>query len=246
MTTVTIRCVYDEGAKVNTSLIGAKGSALLLEADGQRTLFGTGKSGRYLIHNMEILNAEPDSYDRVVIPCGSLDVIGGLDAFMDRRTKKVDVYSRPNVWATKRLLSPLIKEDNVGGLVKHEVSDWTELSRSLVITPPISSAAEELALVVPTPKGAVVVSAGAYDGLMHTLDLVKGKYGKIRAVVGGANLLKVKQQDVNAIAARLTDDFGSPQLHLNGTTSAEGTQKLRVALGKDAVHDFFAGYELEF
>lgn len=246
MATVRIRCVYDEGAKVGTTLIGARGDSFLLEADGQRTLFDTGRRGRYLLHNMERMDIGADSVDRVAISSASLDSIGGLDAFMGRRSSKVEVYAHESAWQAKRLLSPLISEENVGGIVRCDVKDWVRLSDSLWLTPPVMPGSNEVAAVINTPKGAVVVSGGGYDGLQHTLDIVKGRHGKIRAVVGGAGLRKAKQAQADALAAALTDSFGSPELHLNGSTSAEGIQKMRVALGKDAVRDFFAGDELGF
>ena len=59
--------VYDEGALEDTPFIGATGFSVLVEVDGQRTLFDTGMRGRYLIHNLDYLDVKPDMIDRVVI-----------------------------------------------------------------------------------------------------------------------------------------------------------------------------------
>ncbi|MBO7352585.1 MAG: MBL fold metallo-hydrolase, partial [Candidatus Methanomethylophilaceae archaeon] len=65
--TTRITCVYDEGSQPYTSLIGAKGTALLVEKDGKRVLFNTGLRDRYLIHNMEHLGLDFYSIDAVVV-----------------------------------------------------------------------------------------------------------------------------------------------------------------------------------
>ena len=62
-----VTCVYDEGAKENTSLIGAKGSAMLVDVGERRLLFDTGLRGRYLAHNLSCLGIEPDSIDAAVV-----------------------------------------------------------------------------------------------------------------------------------------------------------------------------------
>ena len=63
----SVRCVYNEGSQPGTPYIGAKGFSLLIEVDGERTLFGTGLRGRYLIHNTDHLEIDADSIDRIVI-----------------------------------------------------------------------------------------------------------------------------------------------------------------------------------
>ena len=80
-----IRCVYDEGAMVNTSLIGAKGIGLLVEADGQKTLFDTGMRGRFLIHNMADMGVRANDIDRVVISHNHKSNIGGIAKLLEYR-----------------------------------------------------------------------------------------------------------------------------------------------------------------
>ena len=248
MAEIKIHCVYDEGSQPDTSLIGAKGWAVMVEADGQRTLFDTGLRGRYLRHNMACLDIEADSIDQVVISHGSLDHMGGLDQFMTLRSKKVDVYAHLSAWSTKKVASKLVSDENEGGVVRTYVDDWKQLSEHLWISAPVGPEANELLLVaVPDrARGAVVITACSHEGLLRSLEAVQAKFGKIRAVVGGAHLRKVKQPQVDEMARELVQTYGSPQLYLNGCTTPEGIQKFRVALSKDGVKDFFVGDILSF
>ena len=50
---VRVLCIYDEGAVVDTPLIGAKGFSVMVESEGRRIMMDTGLRDRYLVHNME-------------------------------------------------------------------------------------------------------------------------------------------------------------------------------------------------
>ena len=57
---------------------------------------------------------------------------------------------------------------------------------------------------------------------------------------------KPKQPAVNAIASEMQDDYGVRRIYLDGCTTAEGIQKMRVATANDKIKDFFVGDVLEF
>ena len=56
--TTRITCVYDEGSQPNTSLIGAKGTSLLVDTGERKVLFNVGLRDRYLSHNMDFLDID--------------------------------------------------------------------------------------------------------------------------------------------------------------------------------------------
>lgn len=248
MSKAEILCLYDEGAKVSTQLIGGKGSSLLIDVDGERTLFNTGARGKILIHNMSVLDIEADSVTRVVISHGSLSCIGGLNSFMDHRKVKVEVISNPSAWSVKRMFGGKIVSDENAPGINHRYIDgeWIQLSKNLYITPPINGIANESALVLCTNEGAVVISASAAGGIVDTLKVVSEKFDRIYALVGGVDLRKKKQPEVNLIASEIREAFGVRKLILNGVTGAEGIQRMRVATSVSSVEDFFAGDVLEF
>ena len=248
MSKAEILCLYDEGAQVGTHLTGGKGCSFLIDVDGERTLFDTGARGKVLVHNMLELDVDIDSIDRVVISHASLDHIGGLNSFMDNRKKKVEVISHPSSWNVKRMFGgSIISEENAPGIEHRYIdSEWIQLSRNLFVTPPVNGIANESALVLSTNEGAVVISAAAEGGIVDTLKVVSSKFDRIYALVGGVKLRKVKQPVVNLIASEIKESFGVRKIVLNGCTTAEGIQKMRVATSQSSVGEMFVGDKLEF
>ena len=248
MSKAEILCLYDEGAQVGTQLIGGKGFSVLIDVDGERTLFDTGRRGRYLTNNMDILGIEPDSVTRVVISHGSLSHIGGLNAFMDGRKEKVEVHSHPSSWNIKRLFGgKIVSDENEPGIIHRYIGDeWIQLSRDLFLSPPMNDISNESVLVLTTNEGAVVISACAHCGIADTLETVSKRFGRIFAIVGGLHIQKWKQKEVNELASVIKDTYGVRKLVLNGCTGAEGIQKMRVATTNDGVKDLFVGDKIEF
>ena len=242
-----VLCVMDEGAKVGTPLIGSKGASFLFDVDDKRILLDAGRSGRYFMHNMGILKVKADSVDAVVISHPSIDHVGGFNSFMTNRTVPVDVYAVPEVWDTKRTFGPLISADNIGGVKKQEAGkEWIQLTEHLFISPIVNDESKELALVLRTNQGPVVFSACAHAGIAHTLAAVKQRFGPIRGLVGGIHLSKVKQPAANAVADIIVNTYSVNEIHLNGCTTGEGIQKMRVATSKDKIRDLFTGDELDY
>ncbi len=246
MAKASVLCIMDEGAKVGTPLIGAKGASFLFDVDGRKILFDTGRSGRYLVHNMGVLKVKADSVDAVVISNPSIENVGGLNAFMTNRTVPVDVYAVPEVWDCKRPLGKLLSDDNVGGVKKQDAgSEWIQLSEHLFLSPVIGGG-KEMALVLRTNEGPVVFGTRSAEGIGATLRTVKDRFHIICGFVGGIDVHKMKQPAVAEIASVLTDEYSVNELHVNGCTGREGIQKLRVATSNDKIKDFFAGDELVY
>lgn len=241
-----ILCLVDEGAETGTPLIGSKGSSLLVEADGMKVLFNTGRNGGHLVHNMSHLGLMPADVDAVVISNAVLDCVGGLDNFMSYRSEPIAVYSMQSAWECRRLIGPLISEENDRRDARDAGSDWIRLSEHLFVTPALGDPAEEMAMVLLTKGGAVAISARASCGVRTMLDAASARFGGIRAFVGGIDLHKMRQPAVNAVADALVNGYGIGELHINGCATREGIQKMRVATSNDSVRDFFAGCELEY
>ncbi|MGN1044402.1 MAG: MBL fold metallo-hydrolase [Candidatus Methanomethylophilaceae archaeon] len=248
MSKAEILCLYDEGAQVGTQLIGGKGFSVLIDVDGERTLFDTGRRGRYLRGNMDILGIEPDSVTRVVISHGSIGHIGGLDAFMSGRREKVEVHSHPSSWNVRRLFGgKIVSDENEPGIMYRYIGEeWVQLSKNLFLSPPLNGVSNESVLVLTTDEGAVVISACAHCGITDALEAVSKRFGRIYAIVGGLHIQKCKQKEVNEVASTIKDTYGVRKLILNGCTGAEGIQKMRVATSNDGIKDLFVGDKLEF
>ncbi|MFA5452399.1 MAG: MBL fold metallo-hydrolase [Candidatus Methanomethylophilaceae archaeon] len=241
-------CVYDEGALENTSLIGARGFSILVDIDGQRTLFDTGMRGRYLLHNMDQLRIDPESIDRVVLSHDHKANMNGLKGFLEARKDPLDVYAHPSCWRRKGMLGRSFFSGEISQkYVPHDITQTTQLSEHLSIIGPASLDANELFLVLKTRNGPVLLTACSHAGVPAVMTCLKESIGKQPfAIIGGLHIQKMKQREVNPIGAVLKDEYGSPKLYLNHCTGPTGVTCMRVIFNLDTVKEFYVGTELQF
>lgn len=244
-----ITCVYDEGAKEGTSLIGAKGTSFLIEVGGKRVLFDTGLRPRYLAHNLDFLEIPVDSIDAVVVSQGHPDNCRALDGLLDQRTGTLDVYCVQGLYAGKAGMlsrSVGISEENASKAVFHDLGTWMEVVPGLSVTPIIHSDAGygEVYAVVESSQ-LTVVSGRCMSGPAKVLHEVSSHYGRtVRGFVGSIFLEKAKKPVAAAYAKEL-NDHGCTELYLNHCTGRDGMTNLRVNLGLKGVNDFYVGYVYE-
>ena len=256
-------CVYDDGAVVGTPLIGAVGLSVLIDVDGESTLFDTGMRGRYLMHNLDHLDVDVDTIRRVVISHVHKAHIGGLEAFLSKREGNTEVIVTPDLkgMGPATLMgipirkAPLsrIPDETLGKADIKEVDEWTQLSDHLFITgmPGNSEASDnrikENHLVLMTAKGPAVICGCCHNGLVPLLSYVEKMTGKkVCAVIGGIHLMKAKKDHVYGIAGSLKDDHGTPMLYLSHCSGVKQITNLREKLGLNGVREFYAGTEIAF
>jgi 7,8-dihydropterin-6-yl-methyl-4-(beta-D-ribofuranosyl)aminobenzene 5'-phosphate synthase len=250
--------VYDEGSLPGTPLIGAKGLAVLIDVNGQRTLFDTGLRGNYLSHNMDHLEIDPNSVDRVVISHMHSGHIGGLAEFLEMRegrvgvivppghedTRKVKVMGIP----TKKKGFPKMSDEQAGKMDTVVMNEWIQLSENLFITgiPQEESGAKENILVIMTSKGAVMICGCCHSGLRTAIEHVESESGKkVIAIVGGTHLTGTKRDQLYE-AAEMLKGKGPPLLYLSHCTGQPAKMRIREKLGLKAVSDFYVGTEIQF
>jgi 7,8-dihydropterin-6-yl-methyl-4-(beta-D-ribofuranosyl)aminobenzene 5'-phosphate synthase len=259
--------VYDEGALVGTPLIGAKGLSILVDVDGSRTLFDTGLRGKYLTHNMDCLNIEPDSIDRVVISHAHIDHTGGLQGLLEARERDVEILITPDCEyvsrvrflgiPVKRAGLPNMPDDEMEKMDLRTVSEWTQLSENLFLTGKIPSEhtaggsamdipADESSLVITAKNGAVLICGCCHHGMGTTIAYVEKMTGmNVVTVIGGLHMRRLKKKEVHGIAEGLIEN-GAPLLYANHCTGETQTIHLREKLGLDAVKNFYVGTEIFF
>ncbi len=252
--TAKITDLYDEGALPDTRYIGAEGFAVIVEADGQRTLFGLGKRGRYLSHNLGEMEVKADSIDRLAVSHGHLAHCGGFRELLTERSPeapKLPVYAPASAWGHKGIIYPVglyAPPELSGRYERKELSTgWTELSEHLALSPPLPfDGGEECVLVLRTETGPAVICGCAHPGVQKIIDTVKAQYGlPPQAFIGGLHIGKKNDARADECAQAL-EGCGCRQLYLNHCTAVEGTGRMRVTLGIDGVKDFYVGMSLTF
>jgi len=241
--TTTITCVYDEGSQPGTSLIGAKGTALLIKKDGKSILFNTGLRDRYIIHNMEHMDIDAGSVDAVVVsqsnPCDS----GALNGFLKMRETPVDVYCPEGLYRQKTLMSRAVSltDENKEKAVFHEIGVWQEIFPGIFITPYYydeKGYGETFMVVVDGTKVAILSGrCSCYPD--KVISDVTAHVGRApTAFIGPVFLEKRKKPVAKAYADMLSS---IPDLYLNHCVGKDGIVNLRVHLGLKGVSDFYVG-----
>jgi len=238
-----ITCVYDEGSQPGTSLIGAKGTAMLIEKDGKRILFNTGLRDRYLAHNMSFLEIDPDSIDIVVVSQSNPNASGALNGLLKNRTKPVDVFCPEGLYGKKSFLSRSVSltEENSERAVFHEIGTWIELVPGVHITPFYydEKGYGETFLVVQNGSRVALVSGRCSCYPDKVISDVQEHLGrKVTAFIGPVFLEKKKKPVAKAYADMLEP---IPDLYINHCVGKDGMVNLRVNLGLEGVHDFYVG-----
>lgn len=90
--------------------------------------------------------------------------------------------------------------------------------------------ADDMALVLETPQGLVVVLGCGHAGLLNTLAHVRQTFdSQIKAVLGGAHLLDLDEEEMDHIIAILKEEYRSLRLYLNHCTGDGALSLLRQA-----------------
>ena len=239
--------VYDEGALEDTPFIGTKGFSVLVEADGQRTLFDTGMRGRYLVHNLDYFDIKPDTIDRVIISHNHRGNMGGLGKLLDERKEPLDIYVNSQFSSLKKLFGrSLFTEEQASKAVIHVMDGDMKFSDHVTVIGPFGDL-EEYSLVLSSSKGPVVITSCYHSGTDCVLSRVKKVFGKNpKHLIGGLHMHKANQEVVNP-TADILESYGSPHLSMCHCAKESGAVTyLRVRFNLKGVDDFYAGSVLEF
>jgi 7,8-dihydropterin-6-yl-methyl-4-(beta-D-ribofuranosyl)aminobenzene 5'-phosphate synthase len=96
--TVRVICVIDDAVQRSTSFWGEHGLALLIERGGRRLLFDTGQSGTVLLHNLDLLDINPETIDAIAISHAHYDHTGGLPALLGQLRAGTPLYANPDLF----------------------------------------------------------------------------------------------------------------------------------------------------
>lgn len=240
-----IICVYDNGAQVNTSFIGAHGLSMLIDVDGQRTLFDTGMRGRYLLHNLSFMRISPNDIDRVVISHNHRSNVGGLKSLIEAREKELDVYVNEDFQGLRGFLGSSVKQAVTSKMNLIRMDGDLTLSEHLDVIGPFGEV-QEFFPVIRTRHGPAIMSSCYHCGVEGPLDAVKERYGRqAYAMIGGIHLPKAKQRMVDPVSEAISA-HGVSELHINHCATPRGIVYMRTHFGLSNVHDLFVGDSIDF
>ena len=184
-----ITCIYDEGALEDTPLIGAKGFSVMVERDGRRVLFDTGLRDRYLKHNLENLEIDPESIDAVVVSQAHPDNCRALNGFLDLRETPVDVYAPAGLYQGKPgFLSTGVgvSDENRAKMNLRDDEGWIEVFPGITVTPTYSFGAGSERYLIVEGRRLNVISGRGIEGPARALEAVFERFGRYPdAFVGG-------------------------------------------------------------
>ena len=176
-----ITCIYDEGALEDTPLIGAKGFSVMVERDGRRVLFDTGLRDRYLKHNLENLEIDPESIDAVVVSQAHPDNCRALNGFLDLRETPVDVYAPAGLYQGKPgFLSTGVgvSDENRAKMNLRDDEGWIEVFPGITVTPTYGFGAGSERYLIVEGRRLNVISGRGIEGPARALEAVFERFGR--------------------------------------------------------------------
>lgn len=239
-----ITCIYDEGALEDTPLIGAKGFSVMVERDGRRVLFDTGLRDRYLKHNLENLEIDPESIDAVVVSQTHPDNCRALNGFLDLREAPVDVYAPAGLYQGKPgFLSTGVgvSDENRAKMNLRDDEGWIELFPGITVTPTYSFGAGSERYLIVEGRRLNVISGRGIEGPARALEAVFERFGRYPDAFVGAILLEKKKKPV---AEAYAEEFLSRNIgmvRLNHCVGRDGITGVRTKLGLHGVDEFYVG-----
>jgi 7,8-dihydropterin-6-yl-methyl-4-(beta-D-ribofuranosyl)aminobenzene 5'-phosphate synthase len=229
---------------------------------GAMLLFDTGRSGTVLLHNLELLGVEPEAINALAISHAHYDHTGGLpvlldqvagiplyahpDLFRERFSRREELKSvglplerealeqrltfqlsaepaeiLPGVWTTGEITDRVEPEGRSPHHLVHGAEGWEP-----------DPYRDDMALVLETGKGLVVLCGCCHAGLLNTLAHVRRTFGvDITAVAGGTHLLQADQAHLRRVIEVLRE-LGVPRLYLNHCTGQRAYVTLAQAFGE--------------
>ena len=176
---ITIISIYDN-YQSNQNLESAWGFACVIKMPGGTILFDTGGNAEILLANMEKMQIQPESIDKVVISHIHQDHLGGLKGFLERN-HSVTVFI------------PSSFPDAAGEMIRRKgaafvpVSEGKKISDSVYTTGELPGPPAEQSLVIDTEKGLIVITGCAHPGIVDVIARAQTLTAKSRIylVMGG-------------------------------------------------------------
>jgi len=176
---ITLISVYDNYL-VDPDLKSAWGFACIINTSTELILFDTGGVSEILLFNMEKMNIDPKSINKVVISHIHGDHVRGLEGFLEKNSN-VTVFipaSFPNSFRD------MITSK---GAKFVDVSDFRKISNFVYTTGELYGPPREQSLIIDSKKGVIVITGCAHPGVVNVVKKAKELMRRdgVYLVVGG-------------------------------------------------------------
>lgn len=210
------------------------GFSCLITGMEKTILFDAGGQGKILLENMDTLHADAGDIDLMVIShnhsdhTGNWRPDGGVFSFLSRNSK-VTIYLPPSVPPNP------IKAVQAVGASTQVVNAPLEICKGVHLTGPMTGEAVEQSLILDTPKGLIVITGCAHQGVVQAVRKAKDMLGKnVYFVMGGFHLLGLSDSQVQDIVQQFRD-LGVEKVGPSHCTGPRAIELFRQAYGKDFV-----------
>jgi 7,8-dihydropterin-6-yl-methyl-4-(beta-D-ribofuranosyl)aminobenzene 5'-phosphate synthase len=176
---ITLISVYDN-YQVDPDLKTAWGFGCIINTSTEQILFDTGGDSEILLFNMEKMNIDPRSIDKVIISHIHGDHVGGLEGFLEKNSN-VTVFipaSFPNSFRD------MITSQ---GAEFVDISSPRKISNFVYTTGELYGPPKEQSLIINSKKGLIVITGCAHPGVVNIVKKVKElmKKDNVYLVTGG-------------------------------------------------------------
>ena len=210
------------------------GFSCMITGTAKTILFDAGTYGNILLANMDKLHVEARKAELVVIShnhadhTGDWQEAGGVLSFLGRNSN-VSMYLPPSVPAGP------IQIVEAKGARTQVVNEPMEICDRAHLTGPMTGAAVEQSIVLDTPKGLVVITGCAHQGVVQAVRKAKDMLGKeVYLVMGGFHLLDMSDSQVQSIIQQFRD-LGVRRVGPSHCTGERAIELFRRAYGRDFV-----------
>lgn len=200
---------------------------------GLRAILGL-RLGLPLYANHDLLRERFRRQDHRINPCGLPLTPVELEQGADLRLSTDRQEILPGSWTTGEITPRPHPEGRSSSHIIRQGGAWAP-----------DPYQDDMALVLESQAGLVLVCGCCHAGLLNTLEHVRRTFGADPvAVVGGTHLVSADADHLNQLMKQL-DRLGSPALYLNHCTGLAAYLALALAFGEQ-VHPCPAGTVLEF
>jgi 7,8-dihydropterin-6-yl-methyl-4-(beta-D-ribofuranosyl)aminobenzene 5'-phosphate synthase len=209
------------------------GFAALVEFDGRALLFDTGGQADFLLQNIQELKQGASPIEAVVISHNHWDHVYGLPGILGV------IRNGPKIYVPESSREVILQQNPRGNIVA--VDGPTRIMPRVWLTGPMraefrGTTLAEQALVLEHEDGLVVLVGCSHPGLVAIIERVREMFEdrKILLVGGGFHLLRLPQDEVRQISAKLRQ-YGVERLAPSHCTGDEATDTFRQEWGEKFV-----------